>query len=106
MDKLWTREGYQLRLSPYGVIATGEEIGMVDVVANAETTASINRVSIGYQYPAILYRTIFILTIFITIIFLLNYNGISVLYIVGSWRESFCIGKRYAIQVGEIEESN
>jgi len=43
MDKLWTREGYQLRLSPYGVIATGNETGMVEIVLGAETTASINR---------------------------------------------------------------
>jgi phosphatidylinositol-4,5-bisphosphate 3-kinase len=45
MDKLWTREGFNLRMSPYGVIATGNEIGMVEVVLDSETTASINRVS-------------------------------------------------------------
>jgi len=43
MDKLWVQQGYQLRLSPYGVIATGNEIGMLEVVLNSETTASINR---------------------------------------------------------------
>jgi len=43
MEKLWTRAGYQLGLSPYGVIATGEEIGLVEIVLGAETTASINR---------------------------------------------------------------
>jgi len=43
MDKLWIKEGVQLKLSPYRVIATGSEVGMLEVVLNSETTASINR---------------------------------------------------------------
>mmetsp|Transcript_9981 Transcript_9981/g.13709 ORF Transcript_9981/g.13709 Transcript_9981/m.13709 type:complete len:1266 (+) Transcript_9981:125-3922(+) len=43
MDKLWTREGFQLGMSPYGVVSTGNQIGMVDVVTGAETTAAIAR---------------------------------------------------------------
>jgi len=43
MDKLWTSEGLDLRLKPYGVIATGDEIGMLQVVLDSETTAGINR---------------------------------------------------------------
>jgi len=43
MDKLWTQEGYQLQLSPYKVIATGADVGMLEVVLNSETIASINR---------------------------------------------------------------
>ena len=44
MDKLWIREGMNLRLKPYGVISTGDQIGMLQVVLDSETTASINRV--------------------------------------------------------------
>lgn len=43
MDKLWTQAGYDLQLKPYYVIATGNEIGFVEVVSNAQTTASITR---------------------------------------------------------------
>jgi phosphatidylinositol-4,5-bisphosphate 3-kinase len=43
-SKLWTREDLHLRLKPYGVIATGDEIGMLQVVLDSDTTASINRV--------------------------------------------------------------
>jgi phosphatidylinositol kinase/protein kinase (PI-3 family) len=43
MDKLWKREGKDLRLCPYHVISTGNDIGMVEVVLDSETTASINR---------------------------------------------------------------
>ncbi len=43
MDKLWCKHGLQLFMSPYRVIATGDQTGMVEVVLNAETTAQINR---------------------------------------------------------------
>eukprot|EP01114_Cavostelium_apophysatum_P003947 TRINITY_DN1407_c1_g1_i1.p1 TRINITY_DN1407_c1_g1~~TRINITY_DN1407_c1_g1_i1.p1 ORF type:complete len:1234 (+),score=376.93 TRINITY_DN1407_c1_g1_i1:156-3857(+) len=43
MDKLWIKEGFQLRMSPYNVISTGLDVGMVEVVLNSETIASINR---------------------------------------------------------------
>ena len=32
-----------MKLKPYGVISTGNEIGMLQVVLDSETTASINR---------------------------------------------------------------
>ena len=36
-----------LLLKPYGCIATGDEIGMIEVVKNAETTANINKLAGG-----------------------------------------------------------
>merc|ERR1712137_113630 len=42
-DKLWKKEGLDLLLKPYGCIATGDEIGMIEVVKNADTTANINK---------------------------------------------------------------
>lgn len=44
MDKLWKLGGYNLHMKPYGVVATGDETGMVEVVLDSETTANINRV--------------------------------------------------------------
>ncbi|EGC30605.1 hypothetical protein DICPUDRAFT_58194 [Dictyostelium purpureum] len=43
MDKLWQKEGLDLKLSPYGCISTGDMIGMIEVVLNAETTAKIQK---------------------------------------------------------------
>ncbi|GAM25539.1 hypothetical protein SAMD00019534_087140 [Acytostelium subglobosum LB1] len=43
MDKLWQKEGLDLKLSPYGCIATGDMIGMIEVVLNSETTAKIQK---------------------------------------------------------------
>ena len=46
-DKLWKKEGLDLLLKPYGCIATGDEIGMIEVVKNADTTANINKAAGG-----------------------------------------------------------
>jgi len=43
MDKLWKREGLDLKMNPYGCIATGNEIGFIQVVINSDTTANINK---------------------------------------------------------------
>jgi len=43
MDKLWKNEDLDLELSPYAAISTGDEVGMLEVVLNSETTASISR---------------------------------------------------------------
>jgi hypothetical protein len=47
MDKLWLAENLDLRMSPYGCVATGDEVGMIEVVLNAETTANITKKSGG-----------------------------------------------------------
>jgi phosphatidylinositol kinase/protein kinase (PI-3 family) len=43
MDKLWKAENLNLQLNPYGCIATGNEQGMIEVVMDSETMASIVR---------------------------------------------------------------
>mmetsp|Transcript_5538 Transcript_5538/g.8474 ORF Transcript_5538/g.8474 Transcript_5538/m.8474 type:complete len:427 (-) Transcript_5538:26-1306(-) len=42
MDRLWKQQNLDLRLKPYGCVATGDEIGMIEVVLNSDTTANIN----------------------------------------------------------------
>lgn len=46
MDKLWQQEGLDLQLRPYQCVATGDEIGMLEVVLDSDTTSHISK-SIG-----------------------------------------------------------
>eukprot|EP01104_Vermistella_antarctica_P001179 TRINITY_DN1123_c1_g1_i1.p1 TRINITY_DN1123_c1_g1~~TRINITY_DN1123_c1_g1_i1.p1 ORF type:complete len:1390 (-),score=408.34 TRINITY_DN1123_c1_g1_i1:32-4201(-) len=41
MDKFWKMERLDLRLNPYRCIATGDEMGMIEVVLNSNTMAGI-----------------------------------------------------------------
>ena len=41
-DRLWKEQGMDLRMNAYGAIATGDEIGMIEVVLNSITMAGIN----------------------------------------------------------------
>lgn len=43
MERKWEREGLDLRLSPYGCVATGDELGFIEVVLNSDTTANITK---------------------------------------------------------------
>jgi len=44
MDNTWiAKQGLDLRMRPYGVIATGDQEGMVEIVRHAETIGGINR---------------------------------------------------------------
>lgn len=43
MDKLWIASGLSLGMTPYGVTATGNQRGLVELVLDSETTANINR---------------------------------------------------------------
>ena len=44
MDKFWKEEGgLDLRLNPYKCLAMANEVGMIEVVLNAETIATINK---------------------------------------------------------------
>ena len=43
MDRLWKNAGMNLGLNLYGCVATGNELGMIEVVKNAVTTAEIQR---------------------------------------------------------------
>lgn len=41
MDRLWKEEGLDMQLVPYGCLATGPEMGLIEVVPNARTVMSI-----------------------------------------------------------------
>jgi len=41
MDGVWRQAGLDLDMRPYGCVSTGDEIGMLEVVPNSETIASI-----------------------------------------------------------------
>lgn len=43
MDRLWRNHGLDMQMSPYGCISTGNEVGFIEVVLNASTTAHITR---------------------------------------------------------------
>ncbi|KAG5883732.1 hypothetical protein JTB14_024233 [Gonioctena quinquepunctata] len=43
MDKLWKREGLDLRMNPYGCISLEHRVGMIEVVLNADTIANIQK---------------------------------------------------------------
>jgi hypothetical protein len=43
MDKMWKSHGHHLHLTPYLVVATGEDSGMIEVVLNSSTTGEIQR---------------------------------------------------------------
>lgn len=44
MDRFWKEQGgLDLRLLPYKVMATGDQVGLIEVVLNSETTANINK---------------------------------------------------------------
>lgn len=42
-DLIWRREGYDLRMLPYSCLATGKQVGMIEVVPRAKTVMSIQR---------------------------------------------------------------
>ena len=52
--QIWKNAGLDLLLNPYGCIATGDEVGMIEVVLNAKTTADINKAAGGTK--AVLYK--------------------------------------------------
>jgi len=43
MDKLWKKEGLDLMLNPYGVIAMGARTGMVEIVTHSQTISKIQK---------------------------------------------------------------
>ncbi|RXN23576.1 phosphatidylinositol 4,5-bisphosphate 3-kinase catalytic subunit gamma isoform-like protein [Labeo rohita] len=43
MDSIWKEKGLDLNLVPYGCISTGYNIGMIEIVRNAITIASVQR---------------------------------------------------------------
>jgi Phosphatidylinositol 3- and 4-kinase/Phosphoinositide 3-kinase family, accessory domain (PIK domain)/Phosphoinositide 3-kinase C2 len=47
MDRFWKQEGLDLRLRPYGCVATGDFTGMIEVVLDSNTCAKINNADGG-----------------------------------------------------------
>jgi len=43
MDKLWKKENLDLQLNPYGVVATGPNTGMIEVVTSSQTISKIQK---------------------------------------------------------------
>ena len=43
MDKIWLDNGLDFRMKPYKVLATLDQVGMIEVVLNAETTSKIHK---------------------------------------------------------------
>ena len=43
MDTIWHREGMDLRMMPYNCLATGSQVGMIEVVRNAVTIHQIQK---------------------------------------------------------------
>lgn len=43
MDRLWKEAGLDLRMNPYGCISTGNRVGLIEVVLNADTIANIQK---------------------------------------------------------------
>lgn len=42
MDKIWLDYGIDYRMKPYRVISTLDQVGMIEVVLNSETTSKIH----------------------------------------------------------------
>ena len=47
MDRLWHAEGLDLCMSAYRCVATGDGVGMLEIVGNAMTLAAIVSKSVG-----------------------------------------------------------
>ena len=43
MDKMWQAEGLDLEMLPYGCVATGDELGFIEVVLNSDTISNIQK---------------------------------------------------------------
>lgn len=43
MDRMWLEDGLDMCMSPYRCVSTGDELGMIEVVTNSETTANIQK---------------------------------------------------------------
>ena len=43
MDKIWRKEGLDLRMTPYQCVSTGDELGMLEIVTDSNTTAGIHK---------------------------------------------------------------
>ena len=42
MDKIWLDNGLDLRMKPYRVLSTADQVGMIEVVLDSENTSDIH----------------------------------------------------------------
>ena len=42
-NRLWKQAGLDLKMNPYGCISTGNKVGLIEVVLNADTIANIQK---------------------------------------------------------------
>ncbi|XP_052755017.1 phosphatidylinositol 4,5-bisphosphate 3-kinase catalytic subunit delta isoform [Galleria mellonella] len=56
MDRLWKSHGYDFRLSPYNCISMENEVGMIEVVEDAETVANIQKQPAMFQAASTMYK--------------------------------------------------
>jgi len=57
MDKIWLDNGLDFRMKPYKVLASLDQVGMIEVVLNAETTSKIHK-TFGGNFGALKESTI------------------------------------------------
>ena len=57
MDKIWLDNGIDFRMKPYRVLASLDQVGMIEVVLNAETTSKIHK-TYGGKFGALKETTI------------------------------------------------
>ena len=50
-QQLWEEQGLDLELIPYGCMATGPMIGVIEVVKNARTIAEVSSFSVSVVFP-------------------------------------------------------
>lgn len=43
MDQVWQEEGLDLRMTPYSCLATGKDVGMIEVVRSSQTVMAIQK---------------------------------------------------------------
>lgn len=50
MDKIWLDNGHDFRMMPYRVIATNDQVGMIEVVKDSKTLSTIQQQLGGWLF--------------------------------------------------------
>ena len=53
--RLWKREGLDMRLTVYGCVSTGPDMGFIEVVENSETQADIQKGGAGVKVSCVVW---------------------------------------------------
>ena len=59
MDSMWRAEGLDMRMIPYGCLSTGDQVGLIEVVLQANTVAKIQKAKGGGSRGAFDKSTLF-----------------------------------------------